>query len=160
MNRRLNIFLLVGLGQPLPRHRRNTFNGVFRAPLHKSPLVVNTAALIVVFVHPVQIYQSINMFLIDKYILPCRGRLSYVKSDGAHIRLFLTYIILTKLKNCAVCRHGKLTGVQFRTAVRHKVGNIRTKERRKHFGLGIFELICATPNEGVAELRRARVHKV
>ena len=40
-------------------------------------------------------------FLIDKYILPCRGRLSYVKSDGAHIRLFLTYIILTKLKNCS-----------------------------------------------------------
>ena len=54
----------------------------------------------------------------------------------------------------------KLTGVQFRTAVRRKVGNIRTKERRKRFGLRISELICVTPNEGVAALRRARVHKV
>ena len=35
-------------------------------------------------------------------------------------------------------------------------GNIRAQCRRKHFGLGIFELICATPSEVVAALRRVR----
>ena len=31
-------------------------------------------------------------------------------------------------------------------------GNIRAQCRRKHFGLGIFELICETPSEVVAAL--------